>query len=61
MIYSKILVMADIAWKPNDNEMENIKFDDYKFKQMEKMNKTIIIVNNLDNVSKATRDNFTIS
>ena len=26
---SKILVVADVAWKPNDNEMENITFDDY--------------------------------
>ena len=26
---SKILVLADVAWKPNDNEMENITFDDY--------------------------------
>ena len=26
---SKVLVLADIAWKPNDNEMKNIKFEDY--------------------------------
>ena len=26
---SKILVLADVAWKPNDNEMENVTFDDY--------------------------------
>ena len=26
---SKVLVLADIAWKPNDNEMENVKFDNY--------------------------------
>ena len=26
---SKVLVLADIAWKPNDNEMENTKFEDY--------------------------------
>ena len=26
---SKILVMADIAWRPNDNEMLNVKFNDY--------------------------------
>ena len=24
-----VLVLADIAWKPNDNEMKNIKFEDY--------------------------------
>ena len=23
--------MADIAWKPNDGEMSNVKFDDYDF------------------------------
>ena len=26
---SKILVLADIAWKPNDNEMENRSFKNY--------------------------------
>ena len=26
---SKVLVLADIAWKPNDNEMENVNFDNY--------------------------------
>jgi len=26
---SKLLVLADVAWKPNDNEMENISFDNY--------------------------------
>ena len=28
---SKVLVLADIAWKPNDNEMENVKFDNYNW------------------------------
>jgi len=28
--------MADIAWKPNDNEMENIKFDDYNLNKWKK-------------------------
>lgn len=28
---SRILVLADIAWKPNDNEMKNVSFDDYDF------------------------------
>ena len=23
---SKVLVLADVAWKPNDNEMENTDF-----------------------------------
>ena len=30
---AKVLVLADIAWKPNDNEMENIDFVDYDFKK----------------------------
>ena len=28
---SKILALADLAWKPNDNEMENVTFDDYNW------------------------------
>jgi dTDP-4-dehydrorhamnose 3,5-epimerase len=30
---SKILVMADIAWRPNDNEMENNTFDNYDWEK----------------------------
>ena len=26
---TKILVLADIAWKPDDNEMKNVNFDNY--------------------------------
>ena len=26
---ARVLTLADIAWKPNDNEMQNITFDDY--------------------------------
>ena len=26
---SKILVLADVAWKPNDNEMMNVQFNNY--------------------------------
>lgn len=26
---SKVLVLANVAWKPNDNEMKNISFTDY--------------------------------
>ena len=26
---STVLVLADIAWKPGDNEMENVTFEDY--------------------------------
>tara|TARA_B100001123_G_C15027139_1_gene913900 strand:+ start:69 stop:518 length:450 start_codon:yes stop_codon:yes gene_type:complete len=28
---SKVVVLADIAWRPNDNEMENVEFVDYDF------------------------------
>ena len=30
---SKVLVLADVAWKPNDNEMENIIFEDYNWEK----------------------------
>jgi len=33
---SKILALADIAWKPNDNEMENILFEDYDWEKWKK-------------------------
>ena len=32
---SKILALADISWKPNDNEMKNILFEDYDWKKWE--------------------------
>ena len=28
---SRVLVLADIAWRPNDNEMVNVEFSDYNF------------------------------
>ena len=28
-----ILTLADVSWKPNDNEMKNITFDDYDWKK----------------------------
>ena len=28
---ARILVLTDIAWKPNDNEMENVTFNDYNW------------------------------
>ena len=28
---ARILVLADIAWKPNDNEMTDVKFNNYNF------------------------------
>ena len=33
---SKILVLADIAWKPNDDEMMNVSFDDYDWSKWKK-------------------------
>lgn len=38
---SSILVLANVSWKPNDNEMVNVSFDDYDWKKWltkEKMN-----------------------
>mgnify|MGYP001285588821 CR=1 FL=1 len=29
----RVLVLADIAWKPNDNEMINVSFNNYDFKK----------------------------
>lgn len=29
---SSVLVLADVIWRPNDNEMKNIIFDDYNWK-----------------------------
>ena len=30
---SRVLALADVAWKPNDNEMKNVKFEDYEWKK----------------------------
>ena len=30
---SRVLALADIAWKPNDNEMKNVNFDNYDWKK----------------------------
>ena len=30
---SRVLTLADLAWKPNDNEMINVSFNDYKWKK----------------------------
>ena len=32
-IISKVLVLADISWKPNDDEMENVTFTKYDWKK----------------------------
>jgi dTDP-4-dehydrorhamnose 3,5-epimerase len=31
---AKVLVLADIAWRPDDNEMKNITFDDYDWEKL---------------------------
>ena len=33
---SKVLVLADIAWRPNDDEMKNVSFDDYDWSKWDK-------------------------
>ncbi len=33
---SMILTLADIAWRPNDNEMKDINFDDYDWSKWKK-------------------------
>ena len=30
---SKVLVLADISWKPDDNEMESVNFNNYEWKK----------------------------
>jgi len=33
---SRILALADIAWRPDDNEMKNVSFDDYDWEKWKK-------------------------
>jgi len=33
---SRVLTLADLAWKSNDNEMQNVQFDDYDWKKWQK-------------------------
>lgn len=35
---SKIIVLADVAWKPNDNEMVNVEFENYDWNKWKKGN-----------------------
>ena len=30
---SSVLALGDVAWRPDDNEMKNMKFDDYDWKK----------------------------
>lgn len=33
---SRVLTLADIAWRPDDNEMQNVTFDDYDWSKWKK-------------------------
>ena len=33
---SRVLALADLSWKPNDNEMQNISFNDYNWTKWKK-------------------------
>lgn len=33
---SRVLALADIAWKPNDNEMKNVNFEDFEWSKFKK-------------------------
>ena len=35
---SRVLTLADLSWKPDDDEMKNIPFDDYDWKKWLKSN-----------------------
>jgi len=35
--FAKLLILADIAWKPDDNEMEDISFNDYDWHKWKKI------------------------
>ena len=37
---AKVLVLADIAWKPDDNEMDITTFDDYDWRKWSKNHST---------------------
>ena len=36
LVISKVLVLADVAWKPNDSEMRNTTFVDYDWNKWKK-------------------------
>ena len=33
---ARVLALADVAWRPNDNEMKNTSFDDYDWEKWKK-------------------------
>ena len=35
---SRVLTLADLSWKPNDNEMINLEFTDYDWNKWQKIN-----------------------
>ena len=36
LVISKVLVLADVAWRPNDNEMTNTTFENYDWNKWKK-------------------------
>lgn len=36
LVISKVLVLADVAWRPNDNEMRNTTFENYDWNKWKK-------------------------
>ncbi len=34
---SKVLVLADVAWRPDDDEMKNVEFENYDWKKWKKL------------------------
>jgi len=34
----RVLTLTDVAWRPNDNEMENVEFQDYEWSKWENRN-----------------------
>ena len=36
LVISKVLVLGDVAWKPNDNEMKNTTFETYDWNKWKK-------------------------
>ena len=36
LVISKVLVLADVAWKPNDSEMRNTTFENYDWNKWKK-------------------------
>jgi len=37
----RVLVLTDLAWRPNDNEMDNVEFSDYDWSKWKRTNKKL--------------------